>query len=41
MIPIGGALIDKLNELWPAVFLSRVVGGLHDVSRRKLSWFGE
>ena len=41
MIPIGGALIDKLDELWSAVFLSRVLGGLYYVNRRKLSWFGE
>ena len=41
MIPIGGILIDKLDELWSAVFLSRILGGLYYVNRRKLSWFGE
>jgi len=41
VIPIGGVLIDKLDELWSAVFLARVLGGLYYVNRRKLSWFGE
>ncbi len=40
-IPIAGVLIDKLDELWSAVFLSRILGGLYYVNRRKLSWFGE
>lgn len=41
MIPIAGLLIDKLDELWSAVFLSRILGGLYYVNRRRLSWFGE
>lgn len=41
MIPIGGVIIDKLDELWSAVFLSRILGGLYFVNRRKLAWFGE
>jgi len=41
MIPYAGVLIDKLDALWSAVFLARVLGGLYYVNRRKLSWFGE
>ena len=38
---LGGVLIDKLDELWSAIFLSRILGGLYYVNRRKLAWFGE
>lgn len=35
------SFIDKLDELWSAIFLARILGGLYRVNRFKLSWFGE
>ncbi|MEY3277223.1 MAG: domain 2 [Verrucomicrobiota bacterium] len=41
MIPIAGVVIDKLDEIWTAVFIARVMGAFYFVNRRQLSWFGE
>ena len=41
MIPIAGVVIDKLDEIWTAVFIARVMGAFYFVNRRRLSWFGE
>lgn len=38
-VPYLGALVDQFDALWSAFFLSRVLGGLYYVNRRKLGWF--
>ena len=40
-VPVAGIVIDKLDELWTAVFVARVLGAFYFVNRRTLSWFGE
>ena len=41
VIPIAGLLFDKLDEIWTAVFVARVLGSYYHVNRRRFSWFGE
>lgn len=36
---IIGHVVDEFDELWSAIFLARVLGGLYYVNRKKLGWF--